>query len=152
LYLQTPAREFQGQFSPDGHWIAYESDEAGTGHYQLYVQSYPIGGGKFQISTGDGGGQARWRRDGKELFYVAPDGRLMAVDVKTAPRFEAGAPHPLFQTYTRTPAGPPSGSFLYDVSADGKRFVVSPQVSPSAAGAAALPITVVLNWTAGLRQ
>jgi Tol biopolymer transport system component len=128
LYLQTPAREFQGQFSPDGHWIAYESDEARTGQYQLYVQSYPPGGGKFQISTGDGGAQARWRRDGKELFYVAPDGRLMAADVKTAPHFEAGAPHPLFQTYTVTPAAP-SGSFRYDVTADGRRFIVSPLVS-----------------------
>jgi Tol biopolymer transport system component len=151
LYLQTPASELQGQFSPDGHWIAYMSDEARAGQYQVYVQSYPPGGGKFQISTGDGGAQPRWRRDGKELFYVAPDGRLVAVDVKTASRFEAGAPHPLFQTYTETPAAV-SGSFRYDVSADGKRFIVSPLVAASAAGAVAPPITVVLNWTTGLRQ
>ena len=76
--------------------VAYTSDESIPGQYQIYVQSFPAGAGKFQISTGAAGSQPRWRRDGKELFYVAADGKLMAVEVKTAPKFEAGAPKALF--------------------------------------------------------
>lgn len=91
-YLNTPFNERQGQFSPGPasgpRWIAYTSDESGQS--QIYVQSFPAGAGKFQISAG-GGNQPRWRRDGKELFYIAADGKLMAVEVKTAPTFEAGA-------------------------------------------------------------
>ena len=82
-YLQTPFNEVQGQFSPDGRWIAYFSDDAVQGQFQIYVQSFPPSAGKFQISTGAGGVQPRWRRDGNELFYIAPDGKLMAVEVKT---------------------------------------------------------------------
>ncbi len=92
-YLQGPYNEQQGQFSPDGQWIAYASDE--TGSFEVYVQSFPAGAGKFRVST-DGGSQPRWRRDGKELFFISATARLMAVDVKTAPSFESGTPQELF--------------------------------------------------------
>src|SRR6202035_3962647 len=74
-YLQGPYNEQQGQFSPDGRWIAYSSDE--TGSYQVYVQSFPAGAGMFRVSTA-GGVQPRWRRDGKEIFFISSDGRLTA--------------------------------------------------------------------------
>src|SRR5262249_2553114 len=99
-FLHTASNESQGQFSPDGHWVAYTSDESGLN--QIYVQSFPPGSGKFMISTG-GATQPRWRRDGKELFYIAGNGKLMALDVKTAPTFEFGASKALFDSrITRT--------------------------------------------------
>src|SRR5262249_36630279 len=110
-YLRTPAWEAQGQFSPDGRWIAYTSDESGQS--QIYVQSFPAGGGKYQVSTG-GGTQPRWRRDGKELFYIAADGKLMAVDVKTAPKFEIDVPKALFDPHLLVSTG--NIYFRYDVA------------------------------------
>src|SRR4029453_2593388 len=96
--VQTTFDERNGQFSPDGQWIAYESNESGRS--EIYVQSFPRAGGKRQIST-NGGAQARWRRDGTEVFYVALDNRLMAAAI----RFEANgravepsSPVPLFTT------------------------------------------------------
>src|SRR5262245_3984313 len=95
-FLKSPGRERQGQFSPDTRWIAYTSDESGT--YEVYVRRFPGGGSKWQVSTG-GGAQPRWRRDGKELFFLGLDGKLMAVEVKTADgRFETGPPRALFNT------------------------------------------------------
>ena len=150
-YLQTQFAERQGQFSPDGRWIAYTSNESGADQYQVYVQSFPAGAGKFQVSTGAGGTQPRWRRDGKEIFYVAADGKLMAVDVTTAPNFQAGTPKALFDPRISL-GGPPAYTyFRYDVTADGKRFLAN-----SAAGAqgspVSTPITVVLNWQAALKR
>ena len=149
-YLQEPYNERQGQFSPDGRWIAYSSDESGI--YQVYVQSFPAGAGKFQVST-SGGSQPRWRRDGKEIFYIGADGRLTAVDVKKEARFGAGAPHPLFDA--QIPSGGPGtavyGTFDYDVTADGKRFLAS-SVAIDRANAAPTPITVIVNWTAALKR
>ena len=148
-YLQTPFNERQGQFSPDGRWIAYISDE--SGQYQVYVQSFPTGAGKFQISTGKGGAQPRWRRDGKEIFYLAPDGRLMAVDVKTAPRFEAGAPKALVDARM-----PPSALgpvwFYYDISPDGRRFLITTAGDGAAQSAPSMPINVVVNWQSDLKK
>ena len=86
------------QFSPDGKWIAYQSNE--TGRFEIYVQPFPDGGRAERIST-TGGAQVRWRRDGKELFYIALDGRLMAVPIRfdrRRSRLETGAPVPLFAT------------------------------------------------------
>jgi Tol biopolymer transport system component len=143
-FLVTPFSETQGQFSPDGRWIAYRSNESGPN--EIYVQPFPTGGGKFQISSG-GGGQPRWRRDGKELFYIASDGTLMAVDVATAPRFEAGVPKALFESGILD-ANRPNFVFRYDVAADGQRFLIN--TLPEDAEPA--PITVVVNWTAGLQR
>jgi Tol biopolymer transport system component len=147
-YLQTQFSERQGKFSPDGHWIAYTSDESGPDQYQIYVQSFPAGSGKFMVSTG-GGTQPRWRRDGKEIFYIADDGKVMAVDVKTAPKFEAGTPKALFDP--RIVNLIPYTFIRYDVTPDGKRFLVNSfggtrESSPSA------PITIVLNWQAAVKR
>jgi len=96
LVLQTPADEIQGRFSPDGKWIAYVSNESGT--YQVYVQSFPASGTKYQIST-TGGFQPRWGRDGKELFFIAAARDMMSVDINTSGTgvFTAGLPHSLFR-------------------------------------------------------
>ena len=149
-YLQSPASETQGQFSPDGHWIAYSSDESGAGQFQIFVQSFPAGAGKFQISTGAGGTQPRWRRDGKELFYVAADSKLMAVEVTTAPKFEARGLRALFDP-RMTGAGVENMTFRYDVAADGKRFLVN-TVANGPEGSAGAPITVVTNWSAAVKR
>jgi eukaryotic-like serine/threonine-protein kinase len=139
-FLETPANETQGQFSPDARWIAYTSNESGA--YEVYVRRFPGAGGKWQVST-NGGAQPRWRRDGKELFYLAPDGRLMAADVKaTNTRFETGTPRVLFNTGI-------TASFVdrrnqYVVTRDGQRFLVN----ISAEDENSAPITVVLNWQA----
>ena len=87
-FLQTPFRELAANLSPDGQFVAYVSDE--SGRYEVYVQRFPRGGGKRLVSS-NGGGQPRWRRDGKELFYVAHQ-RLLAVDVTTMPNFSMGSP------------------------------------------------------------
>ena len=140
-YLQTPFSESDAQFSPDGRWMAYASNE--SGEPQIYVQGIPASGAKWQIST-TGGNQPRWRRDGKELFYVSAQ-KLMAAPVKTGTAFEAGSPQPLFEIQ------PVSTRFdnqaTYQPTADGQRFLVTAPVG----GAATPPITVVLNWQATLK-
>jgi dipeptidyl aminopeptidase/acylaminoacyl peptidase len=144
LYLQTPFNEIQGQFSPDGRWMAYSSDE--SGQYQIYVQPIPANGAKWQISTA-GGEQPRWRRDGKELFYVAADQKLMAVPVKIGTGFEPGSPQELFGL---EPFQLIARGFGYQPTADGKRFLVT---APARGGAvAAAGLTVVLNWQTGLKK
>jgi Tol biopolymer transport system component len=144
-FLVTPFSETQGQFSPGGpRLVAYTSNESGQS--EIYVQPFPPGGGKFHISSG-GGSQPRWRRDGKEIYYISPDGKLMAVEVKTAPTFEAGVPKALFQTEIEGGGGV-QAVFRYDVSADGRRFLIN--TVPGQAASA--PVTVVLNWTAGLKK
>jgi hypothetical protein len=154
-YLDTQFNTTQCQFSPDGRWVAYTSNEAAQGN-EVYVQSYPAGPEKIRISSG-GGSQPRWRRDGKELFYMAPGGRLMAVDVTMAPKFQALIPHLLFDSHMWFPeAGTrandtTSSVFRYDVTPDGKRFLVNTAVQAEAA-APSPGITVVLNWAAGLNK
>jgi len=145
-YLQSQFDESEGKFSPDGRWVAYVSNESGRN--EIYVQSFPLAGAKFQISTG-GGTEAQWRKDGTELFYVAADQMLMAVPLKLgrppAEPFQAGSPKPLFavQLVQGTNVGRD-----YAVSNDGQRFLV-----PSAEGSGeAPPLTVVLNWQAGLKK
>lgn len=102
-YLQTPAMENGGAFSPDGRWIAYASDE--SGRVEVYVESFPTHGGKRQISPGGGSGP-RWRADGKELYYYSLDGKLMAVSVTTGGETLAtGTPTALFSF---RPAGAPT--------------------------------------------
>jgi serine/threonine protein kinase len=128
---------FGGKLSPNGRWMTYGSIE--TGRFEVYVQSFPDKSGKFQIST-RGGMRAQWSRDGKEIFYIAPAG-LMTVDVKAGEKFEAGAPKALFEVRL-------VGQQTYAVSPDARRFLF-PTLSEEVAGA---PLTVVLNWTAGLKK
>lgn len=139
VVAQTPANEDGGQFSPDGHWIAYTSNESGLS--EIYVVPFPPdpSGGKWMVSRG-GGVQARWRRDGKELFYISPDWKMMAVDVSTHPTFQSGTPHPLFDT-DMVDTGIRTGPFSWDVAPDGKRFLI---ISPNAGGTSSL--NVLLNW------
>ena len=139
-YLRGDFNESQPQFSPDGRWIAYVSDESGT--RQVYVQSFPTLGGQRQISA-DGGSQPRWRRDGKELFFLAPDRKLMAVTVNTGATVESDVPRAMFQT-TLNPA---ELRHAYAVSADGQRFLLNTPVET-----ASPPLTVVLNWPALLKK
>jgi Tol biopolymer transport system component len=140
----------QGQFSPGKasapRWVAYTSNESGQD--QVYVQSFPTGTGKFQISAG-GGVQPRWRKDGKELFYLSLDQKLMAVDVKTSPTFEHGTPRELFQTHIAG-GGVLANIFRYDVAPDGNRFLVLNQADAKASDSSA--ITVVSNWAAGPKR
>ncbi len=139
--MQTPFGETNGRFSPDGKWIAYESTESGPG--QIYVQGYPSGS-KTQVST-EGGFQPRWRADGKELFYIGPDKRLMAVETKTdAGGVHVGTPRVLFELRVSNLPGPP----YYDVTRDGQRFLINvagEETTPT-------PMAVVMNWNAGLKK
>jgi len=148
---QTAFDEVHGQFSPDGRWVAYTSNE--TGRYEIYVRPFPEGGGRWQVSTA-GGIYPRWRRDGAELFYIAPDNALMAVPVRGSSdgrTFNAGAPVMLFRTQLATGANVGIGGYAaapqYDVAADG-RFLMN----VVAGGVAVSPITLLLNWTALLPQ
>ena len=138
--VQTNFDERDGQFSPDGKWIAYQSNE--SGRFEIYVQPFPGPGGKLQIST-NGGAQVRWRRDGKELFYIALDDRLMAVPIRLASNgqtVEPGSPIPLFATRV---GGALQTIFRqqYMVSPDGQRFLMNTITEEAAS-----PITVILNW------
>lgn len=138
-FLATPFAEVEAQWSLDGRWIAYTSNESGRA--EVYVQSFPPAGGKWQIST-QGGRVARWRADGKELFYISGQ-KMMAVEVKArGQEFEAGIPKALFEA--------PLGAIYrnpYVVVGSGQRFLINTPVEEAAS-----PITLVVNWTAGLRR
>src|ERR1019366_7985048 len=124
--------------------VAYASYESGKS--EIYVRPFPeasSGVGKIKISEG-GGSYPRWRRDGKELFYISSDQKLMAVEVSTMPTFKAGLPKALFGTRMR----PGNQTHRWDVSADGKRFLIDTIQAEDAEA----PITVVTNWTSGLHK
>jgi Tol biopolymer transport system component len=139
VFLQRRSSDPVARFSPDTHWVLYQSNE--SGREEVYVRSFPTPGERFQISNG-GGVMPKWRSDGKEIFYINGNG-LMAVDVMRAERnktFTAGPPRLLFQaTFSTTP-------YPYDVSRDGQRFIING--IPNSTGVASIPITVVLNWPA----
>jgi Tol biopolymer transport system component len=142
-FLQTPFNETAPRFSPDGHWLAYVSDESGRN--EIYVQPYPGPGGKWQIST-DGGTEPVWNPNGRELFYRTVD-KMMAVDIVTQPSFSMGKPQMLFaERYLPTPGSLPN----YDVSPDGQRFLMVKPVEQ--AQAAPTQINVVLNWFEELKR
>ena len=144
-YLQTEFNEVHARFSPDGRWVAYVSDE--SGQPEVYVQSFPATGGKWQISSG-GGDQPLWRRDGKELFYVATGGKLMAAEINPrASAFHAGVPKPLFEIHY-SPGAITGLRNTVLVTADGQRFLVNASLEDSAS----FPITVVLNWTSLVKR
>jgi Tol biopolymer transport system component len=143
-FLRTPADESTPQFSPDGRWLAYVSNES-SNRYETYVQPYPGHGRKWQIST-DGGMEPVWNRSGRELFYRSGD-KMMAVDITTQPSFVASKPHMLFEG----PYLPAEGTFSnYDVSPDGQRFLMVKPIEQ--AKAAPTQINVVLNWFEELRR
>ena len=147
-YLEGPYNLTYPQFAPGAggpRWVAYSSDES-LRSQEIFVQSFPAAGARFQVSNG-GGTQPRWRRDGKELFYLTPDGKLMAVDVKIGDSFHAGAPRLLFQSRFM---GPLLNTWRYDVSPDGQRFLVMSDAR-NEAGAPEF-ITVVTNWLAGVKR
>ena len=143
-FLQTNFSEGSAQFSPDGHWIAYVSDDSGK--QEVYVQSFPTSGSRWPVSTG-GGVEPHWSRDDKEIFYLAPDRKLMAVEVKSESNsFEVGVPKPLFETRIREIQIGLRNNYV--LAADGQRFLMT----VPAADTAPAPLTVVLNWTAGLKK
>jgi serine/threonine-protein kinase len=135
-FLATPFREEAAQFSPDGKWIAYTSDE--TGRYEVYVGAYPGPGGRYQIST-EGGVEPLWSKNGKELFYRA-DGKLWSVALRPSPRFTAGVPTVVFED--NYGLGLTWSLRDYDVSHDGQRFLM---IQPERQ-AGLREIVVVLNW------
>ena len=139
-FLKTMFEERQSQFSPDGHWVAYQSTESGSG-YEIYVRPFPGPGGQYQISTG-GGVQPRWRRDGKELYYIAPDGNLMAVSIEEAGNgINSGKPTSLFHTRLWGGGSNAVTNQQYSVSHDG-RFLMNINAENSVTP----PITILLNW------
>jgi eukaryotic-like serine/threonine-protein kinase len=143
-FLGTPVNEVQGRFSPDTRWVAYASDE--SGRFEVYVRSFPAASGQTQISIA-GGTQPEWRRDGKELFYISADGKLTAVPVTTdGATFNAGAPHALFDV--EVPEVNPPFPTHYAVTADGQRFLINTVVDLPTRPA----LTVILNWTSGLKK
>ena len=142
VVAQTPATEDQVQFSPDAHWVAYTSNE--SGHSEIYVIPFPhsSSGVKFMVSRG-GGVQPRWRRNGKELFYISPNSKMMAVQVKTQPVFQSGTPQPLFQTDI-VDTGIRTGPIIWDIAPDGNRFLIITDASDDASS-----LTVAMNWRGG---
>jgi serine/threonine-protein kinase len=136
MFLQGSSREVGPKLSPDGRFVAYQSNE--SGQQEIYVLPFPEGGSKTTVSN-NGGRQARWSRDGKELFYVE-GGTLMAVPVESGPDFSVGAPTPLFD-HPSLAAG--LSIAQYDVSADGERFLLAEPVNAETQQPA---IRIVQNW------
>jgi Tol biopolymer transport system component len=136
-WLQSPFNERSPRFSPDGHWIAYDSDESGT--REVYVALTDGGGEKKRVSP-SGGRPPRWGRDGKELFYAAPDDSIVAVPVTSGASLQAGPGASLFRLET--------GIRNFDVSPGGSRFLVTTPLDKSPES----PIRVILNWDATLKK
>lgn len=141
LYLKAASVLRNGQFSPDGKWVAYASNERGKG--EIYVTSFPEPQGKWQVSTG-GGEQPRWRGDGKELFYLSSNNNMMVAPVTIGAKFDSGTPIPLFQ------ANPREQLSLNDVFVrrDGKEFLINTRVRQ----AETVPMSVVPNWDAKVNK
>jgi roadblock/LC7 domain-containing protein len=137
--VRTEANEITGTFSPDGRWLAYASDV--SGRYEIYVQRFPEGDSKRQVTTG-GGAHPRWRLDGRELFYYAGDGKLIAAPVRSGESFEVGSAVSLFEFRSGTVQALYAP---YAVTADGQQFLINAivETEPNA------PLTVVVNWAAG---
>jgi DNA-binding winged helix-turn-helix (wHTH) protein/Tol biopolymer transport system component len=134
-------RSAQGRLSPNGRWLAYEADQAGRP--DILVRAFPDGTRTWQVSTG-GGIEPQWRADGKELFFLASNRKLMSAPVRTDGEFQPAAPVALFQTELDAYGIPISGRNQYVASPDGRRFLLK-QTPPDAPPSA---ITVVMNWRA----
>jgi dipeptidyl aminopeptidase/acylaminoacyl peptidase len=144
LYLKAASVLRNGQFSPDGKWVAYASNESGK--WEIYVTSFPEPQGKWQVSTG-GGEQPRWRGDGNELFYLSSDNKMMVAPVTTGAKFDSGTPVALFQANPREQVSL-NDVFVYDVRRDGQEFLINTKVRQ----AETAPMSVVLNWDAKLNK
>jgi eukaryotic-like serine/threonine-protein kinase len=145
-YVVADGLQRHARFSPDGHWVAYTSNE--SGRQEIYVQRFPSSGGKWQVSS-EGGDQASWRSDGKELIYLSPRLQLMAVEVKGSETFEVGTARPLFSIRPKySPTTTREQGNLYVITPDGQRFLVNEAVE----GKQAPPILVVVSWTSDLRK
>jgi dipeptidyl aminopeptidase/acylaminoacyl peptidase len=148
-FLHSGFSEIDGQLSPDSKWMAYTSDVSGA--REVYVQPFPAADNEIRISTA-GGEQPRWRGDGRELYYIAADGKMTAVTVtETAgpkPSLKAGTPVALFDAHSASAPSTTNSYFNYDVTADGKRFLVSAlgAGAASASAQAVPPLTVQVNW------
>ena len=150
VFLHGDFNVGEGRFSPDGRWLAYTSDESGRA--EVYITPFPNGASKWQVSAG-GGMNPRWRRDGKELFYMAANSDLTAAEVDgSGAAFQVGAVRPLFRALLRSgpsrlELNPTSGQIGYDSAPDGKWFVVNAPLAGSQP-----PITLVTNWAEGLKK
>jgi len=133
------------QFSPDGRWMAYASNE--TGGWEIYVSPFPSANSKWQVSS-TGGQEPRWRQDGKELFYLSAEGKMMAVAMTPGAGFKAGSPVALFQTTHRRQSISAQDRFSYDVSGDGQRFLINTKMDE----ANTAPLSVLLNWASEMEK
>jgi Tol biopolymer transport system component len=136
-YLNSKFNEKYAKLSPNGRWLAYQSDE--STRFEIYVESFPMPGAKRKIST-NGGSRPVWSRDGKELYFISADQKMMAVQGKEGAQFEASVPEALFDVHVGAGA-------WFDVAKDG-HFLIPVQVEQPVTA----PITVVLNWQAGLKK
>jgi Tol biopolymer transport system component len=139
--IEGPGDQLQGNFSPDGRLIAYASNE--SGRFEVYVQTFPLSDQKWQVSTA-GGTEPRWRRDGREIFYLAPDRKLMSVSVAAGPSF--AIPRALFQTRVLGQRSVYRTNYIS--TGNGQRFLMNTQMGEDSGG----EITLALNWLAGLRK
>jgi dipeptidyl aminopeptidase/acylaminoacyl peptidase len=137
--VADPSYEASPRISPDGRWFAYHSNEGGE--LNVFIRSFPDGRVKQQVSV-DGGQRPAWRSDGRELYYLAPDGGLWAASVNTTPTLATGAPERLFTAPVDPTFGTP-GAQLFDPEPGGQRFVM---LVPTAD--VPQPVTVILNWSA----
>jgi Tol biopolymer transport system component len=142
-FLSTRFNEVESRFSPNTRFIAYASDE--SGRFEVYVRPFPSGNAQWKVSL-TGGMQPEWRRDGKELFYVASDGKMMAVTVNVGAEFQAGVPHALFDVDVPEAVAPYPTEFA--VTADGERFLVNTVVDQPNRPA----LTIIVNWTGALKK
>ena len=142
--VATPFIEGFGALSRDNRWLAYASNE--SGRFEVYATPYPSAQAKWLISAG-GGLQPAWRGDGKELFYLAPKGQLMAVSVKTGPSLEVEEPQRLFETGVSTFGNPNYNRNHYAVTSDGQRFLIAQPAATSSAAS----VTVIVGWTASIK-
>ena len=143
--LQTGFSEWHGRVSPDGRWLAYMSNESKRS--EVCVMGFPSRNGRWQVSV-NGGSRPVWNPNGRELYFVGPDNKMMAVEIGSASArgggapFQAGIPKPLFDVRMGT-----TSTRSYDVSRDGRFLIASPEEQ-----AGTVPMTVVLNWQAGLNK
>jgi hypothetical protein len=136
--IATDATEGGAQISPDQRWLAYYSS-TGSGSSEVFVQAFPSAAGKWQVST-EGGALPRWSPDGKELFFLSLDSKVTAASIGSGDAIQLGRPAALFDAH-------PKGGAPFDVMPDGKRFLTNTLVQENVTQ----PLTIVQNWTAGLR-